>query len=49
METIMGTRKQWTGKEKLAIVLQGLKGTCNALLDKRGALQSDVPPLSKKS
>jgi len=25
----MGTKKQWTGQEKLAIVLQGLKGECN--------------------
>ncbi len=24
----MGTKKQWTGQEKLAIVLQGLKGEC---------------------
>lgn len=24
----MGAKKQWTGKEKLAIVLQGLKGDC---------------------
>lgn len=25
----MGIKKQWTGKEKLAIVLQGLKGECS--------------------
>ena len=25
----MGAKKQWTGKEKLAIVLQGLKGDCS--------------------
>ena len=25
----MGTKRQWTGKEKLAIVLQGLKGDCS--------------------
>ena len=25
----MGTKKQWTGQEKLAIVLQGLKGECS--------------------
>ena len=24
----MGTKKQWTGREKLAIVLEGLKGEC---------------------
>ncbi len=24
----MGTKKQWTGREKLVIVLQGLKGDC---------------------
>ena len=28
----MGTKKQWTGKEKLAIVLQGLKGRENRRL-----------------
>jgi len=27
----MSTKKQWTGKEKLAIVLQGLKGTLSLL------------------
>ena len=25
----MGAKKQWTGQEKLSIVLQGLKGTCS--------------------
>ncbi len=25
----MGAKKQWPGKEKLAIVLQGLKGDCS--------------------
>ena len=25
----MGTKKQWTGKEKLVIVLQGLKDDCS--------------------
>ena len=25
----MGAKKQWTGKEKLAIVLRGLKGDCS--------------------
>ena len=24
----MGTKKQWTGREKLALVLEGLKGEC---------------------
>ena len=24
----MGTKKQWTGREKIAIVLEGLKGEC---------------------
>ena len=25
----MGAKKQWTGQEKLSIMLQGLKGTCS--------------------
>ena len=29
----MGTKKQWTGREKLAIVLEGLKGECRIFLD----------------
>jgi len=37
----MGTKKQWTGKEKLNIVLQGLKGTCSIseLCNKQGITQ----------
>ena len=34
----MSAKKQWTGKEKLSIVLQGLKG-CNAPLLSRAALR----------
>ena len=37
----MGAKKQWTGKEKLAIVLQGLKGDCSisALCNDNGITQ----------
>lgn len=37
----MGAKKQWTGKEKLAIMLQGLKGDCSisALCNDHGITQ----------
>ena len=37
----MGTKKQWTGREKIAIVLEGLKGECriSELCNEHGILQ----------
>ena len=36
----MGAKKQWTGQEKLSIVLLGLKGTCSVseLCNEHGAV-----------
>ncbi len=37
----MGTKKQWTSREKLALVLEGLKGECriSELCNKHGISQ----------
>ena len=50
----MGIKKQWTGKEKLAIVLQGLKGECSVseLCNAHGITQGmycNAPRLSREA